>query len=78
MGPSDLRLLVLAVLAIAALVMLVTRFKVNAFVSLLLASLLVGAGAVLLGAMVTDATGKPTAYSMLGVLKSFSDGTGAT
>ena len=39
MSPADLKLLVIALIAIATLVLLVTRFKVNAFISLMLASL---------------------------------------
>ena len=43
MTPVDLKLVLVALVAIGALVLLVTRFKVNAFISLLLASLIVGA-----------------------------------
>ena len=78
MSPADLRLLVVAVAAIALLVLLVTRFKVNAFISLMLASLLVGAAAVFMGAHLKDPSGKSIAYTMVAVVKSFSDGLGAT
>lgn len=78
MSPTDLKLLLVALVAIATLVLLVTRFKVNAFISLLLASLLVGAVAVWMGATVKDATGRAGAYTLVGVVKSFSDGVGAT
>ncbi len=78
MAPYDWKLLALAVGAIGLLVLLVTRFKVNAFISLLVASLVVGGGAVLLGAQVKDALGKLLPYSMLAVVKSFSDGLGVT
>lgn len=78
MTATDWKLIVLALAAIGALVLLITRFKVNAFISLLLASMVVGSGAVLLGRVVRDAAGKESAYNMLGVAKSFSDGLGAT
>ncbi len=56
---ADLKLIVLALLAIATLVLLVTRFRVNAFLSLLLASLVVGASAVGMGrARCTTAAGE--------------------
>ncbi len=73
MNPDDLKLILLAFSAIAALVLLVTWLKLNAFVSLLIASLVVGAGAVLMG---RAAGGTP--YTMLGAAKSISDGIGAT
>lgn len=46
MTPTDWTLIALAVAAVVALVVFVTRLKVNAFIALTLASLLVGAGAV--------------------------------
>jgi GntP family gluconate:H+ symporter len=67
-SPADLKLVVVALFAIGALVLLITRFKVNAFIALLLASLFVGLSAVGLG--------RP--YTITGVAKSFSDGVGAT
>ena len=45
------------------LVLLITRFKVNAFISLLLASMVVGSRAVLLGRC--GMPGKESAYNML-------------
>lgn len=78
MTPTDWKLIVLALVAIAALVLLITRFKVNPFISLLLASLVVGSGSVVLGRVVRDAAGKEMAYTMLGVARSFSDGLGVT
>jgi gluconate:H+ symporter, GntP family len=77
-SPADLKLLFVALFAIAALVVLVTRFKVNAFISLMLASLLVGASAVAMHAQVKNAGGTLTAYTMGAVVKSFADGMGAT
>ena len=56
----------MALVAIGALVILVTRFKVNAFISLLLASLIVGLSAVAMGRPLT----------VVGVVKSFSTGLG--
>ena len=87
MNPQDWKLIALALLAIGTLVLLITKAKVNAFISLLLASLIVGLGAVLLlgvpardaaGKALLDAAGKSPAYSILGVIKSFGDGLGAT
>ena len=88
MNPQDWKLILLALIAITALIVLITRAKVNAFLSLLMASLAVGLGAVmLLGVPARDATGKVLAaagdgkvatYTVLGVMKSFSDGLGAT
>ena len=73
MNPADLKLIFLALFAIAALVLLVTWLKLNAFVSLVIASLIVGAGAVLMG---RTSGGAP--YTMLGVARSIQDGVGAT
>ncbi len=73
MNPDDLKLIVLAFSAIAVLVLLVTWLKLNAFVSLLIASLVVGAGAVLMGRTSGNAP-----YTMLGVAKSIQDGIGGT
>ncbi len=78
MNPSDARLIFLALAAVGALVGLITRAKINAFIALLLASLLVGAGAVYGGHSTVDATGKVVAYTLTGVIKSFGDGLGAT
>jgi GntP family gluconate:H+ symporter len=64
--PADLKLVLVALIAIGALVVLVTRFKVNAFISLLLASLIVGLSAVAMGRPLT----------VTGVVKSFSTGLG--
>src|SRR4029078_2139205 len=66
--PADLKLILVALLAIGALVLLVTRFKVNAFISLLLASLIVGLSAVAMGR---------SSLTMVGVVKSFSTGLGS-
>jgi gluconate:H+ symporter, GntP family len=77
-NPADVRLVIVALLAIGTLVVLVTRFKVNAFLALLLASLVVGASAVATGRTLQEVAGRPLAYSMTGVVKSFSEGLGAT
>src|SRR6187402_419271 len=77
MSPADLKLIVLALAAIGVLVLLVTWLKLNAFVSLVLASLVVGAGAVLMGQTVVAAGGR-VPYTMLGVAKSIQDGIGGT
>ncbi|HRI12963.1 MAG TPA: gluconate:H+ symporter [Verrucomicrobiota bacterium] len=76
--PTDWKLILLALAAIGVLVLLITRFKVNPFISLLLASLMVGAGAVATGRLFKDAAGKEIAYTMVGVAKSFTEGIGAT
>ena len=76
--PTDWKMVFLALAAIGALVLMITRFKVNPFISLLLASLLVGGGAVATGRLVKDAAGKEIPYTLLGVAKTFSDGLGAT
>ena len=73
MSPGDLKLILLAFAAIGVLVLLVTWVKLNAFVSLVIASLVVGAGAVLMG---RASAGAP--YTMLGVAKSIQDGIGGT
>ena len=78
MTSADWKLIALALAAIGALVLLITRYKMNAFVALLLASLIVGGGAVYMGRVFKDATGKEAAYTMLAVAKSFADGVGAT
>ncbi len=78
MNPDDLKLIGLALCAIAALVLLVTWLKLNAFVSLVIASLIVGAGAVLMGQLVSGAGGKMVPYTMLGATRSIQEGIGAT
>ncbi|MFM7099911.1 MAG: gluconate:H+ symporter [Verrucomicrobiota bacterium] len=86
MGPNDWKLIALALGSIAMLVVLITRLKINAFISLLLAALVVGTGAVLLGAAQRDSVGKvllnaaggSSPYTMLLVTRSFADGLGAT
>ena len=60
-----------ALLAIAVLVLLVTRLKFNPFIALLISSLALGATVVAVGA------GAP-GLGMTGVLKAFQDGFGAT
>jgi GntP family gluconate:H+ symporter len=70
MDAHDVTLILLALAAIGALVLLVTRWKINAFIALLLAALILGAGSILLGA-------NPK-LTMTGVLKAFQDGLGAT
>jgi GntP family gluconate:H+ symporter len=49
MNWQEIRLIILAVAAIAVLVVLVTRLKVNAFIALIAAALVVGGGAVAMG-----------------------------
>lgn len=78
MNHHDLNLIVLALFAIGVLVLLVTWLKINAFVSLVIASLIVGAGAVLMDQMVAGAGGKMISYTMLGVTRSIQEGVGGT
>ncbi|MEI6356414.1 MAG: response regulator, partial [Verrucomicrobiota bacterium] len=78
MNAADWKLIALALVAIGTLVLLITRYKVNAFIALLLASLLVGGGAVALGRVAKDAAGKDVPYTVLSIARSFSDGLGAT
>ena len=86
MTPGDWKLVALALTSIGVLVLLVTRFRMNAFIALAGAALVVGTGAVFwLEVPARDAAGtvlKAAAdgtmprYGMLGVVKSFSDGLG--
>jgi gluconate:H+ symporter, GntP family len=78
MNPQEWKLIVLALAAIGVLVLLITRLQINAFISLILASLIVGGGAVLLDQQVKDAGGKWIPYTLVGVAKSLQDGLGAT
>ena len=63
MTPSQWLLIALALAGVGVLVLLVMRFRLNAFLALLIAALLVGAG-----------SGKP----LLTVAEAFQDGLGAT
>jgi GntP family gluconate:H+ symporter len=85
MTPGDWKLVALALVSIGVLVLLVTRLKVNAFISLAAAALVVGTGSVFwlgvpartaTGAILKAADGSPTPYSMLNVVESFSAGLG--
>ena len=76
MTPSiDGVLLTFALTAIAALVLLVTRWRWNPFLALTLTSLLMGGGAVLLGVVPTSTT---VAWTFPGVLETFQSGLGRT
>jgi GntP family gluconate:H+ symporter len=77
MSSTDWILLSLSLVAICLLVLMVTRWKVNAFIALALAALLVGAGAAICGVPSVIAGGsRPT--SMLDVVTTFQGGMGAT
>ena len=78
MNPHEWKLITLALAAIGVLVLLVTRLKINAFISLIIAALVVGGGVVLLGQPVKSASGQLVPYSLLGIAKSLQDGLGAT
>jgi len=74
MSPTDYKLIVLAVAAVGLLVLLITKLKVNAFISLVLASLIVGAGAMLVG--VKDAKGVD--LTLMTIVDDFGSGMGRT
>ncbi len=88
MNASDWKLIALALAAIGVLVLLVTRARMNAFIAIAAASLVVGSGAVLwlkapardAGGLVMKAAADGTLphYTMLGVMKSFSEGLGGS
>jgi GntP family gluconate:H+ symporter len=83
---TDWILIALALVAVAALVMLVTQVKVNAFIALIAASLIVGLGAVAMGLneIKLDRDLSPPAWKTLGALTAlrlingFQEGLGAT
>lgn len=75
MTPTDWKLIFLALASVAVLVLLVTRWKVNAFIALVLASLIVGAGAV---AMHVTAPGATTPLTLVAVIEGFGTGLGKT
>jgi gluconate:H+ symporter, GntP family len=68
---AHVTLILLALAAIAALVLLVTRWKINAFVALLVAALILGAGAIMLRS-------SEKLKVMTDVLNAFQEGLGAT
>ena len=72
---TDQIILALACAAIAMLVLLVTRWKMNPFIALTLAALAVGGGAVVLG---VRPAGNANAWTMAGVFTSFQGGMGRT
>jgi GntP family gluconate:H+ symporter len=72
---QDRNLIFLALAAVAALVVFVTRWKFNPFIALALASLIVGAGAVAMGVTPKDARAPLT---MVGVIEGFGAGIGKT
>lgn len=79
MNPNDWKLIALALGAVACLVILVTRLKINPFIALALASLLVGTGALMLGIPAASAIeGVRRPLAMGEVISSFATGMGAT
>jgi gluconate:H+ symporter, GntP family len=87
MTPHDWILLILTLAAIGLLVLLVTRWKVNAFIALTLAALLVGIGAVTMGlkevSLVTKDVSVPLwmpgeSLTVLRVIEKYSEGLGGT
>lgn len=86
MTPGDWKLVGLALASIGVLVLLVTRLRINAFIALAAAALVVGGGAVLWlnvpardangAVLAAGATGTVPLYTMLGVVKSFGTGLG--
>jgi GntP family gluconate:H+ symporter len=75
MTTQDWTLITLALASVVLLVVLVTRFKVNAFIALALASLLVGTGAVV---MKVAAPGGKEPLTMFSVVEIFGTGLGKT
>ncbi len=86
MTQTDWNLIILALVAVATLVVLVTKFKVNAFIALLAAALIVGLGAVAMGVLEMELDKKVTppawktlsSLTALRLLGAFQDGLGAT
>ena len=85
MTPGDWKLVALALVSIGVLVLLVTRIKVNAFIALAAAALVVGTGSVFWlrvpartasGAILKAADGTTSSYTMLNVVESFTAGLG--
>jgi GntP family gluconate:H+ symporter len=68
MTQTDWTLIFLALASVAVLVLLVTRWKVNAFIALALAALIVGSGAVAIG---VTPKGANSALTMSGVMDVF-------
>lgn len=78
-SPTDLPLIGMTLGAIVLLVLLVTRWKLNPFLALSVASLLLGGGAVLLGvAPMSRPPGDTSPWTMLQVVDSFQLGLGRT
>jgi GntP family gluconate:H+ symporter len=75
MTSTDWILIVLALAAVGALVLLVTRLKVNPFIALTLASLVVGAGSVVMKFTPKDAKGPLT---LVDVVDAYNAGLGKT
>jgi GntP family gluconate:H+ symporter len=75
MTQTDWNLIFLALASVAVLVLLVTRWKVNAFIALLLASLIVGGGAVVMG---VTPKGAIVPLTLVGVVEGFGAGLGRT
>ena len=78
MTPQNWLLILLALGAIVLLVVLVTRWKVNAFIALVLASFVVGGGAVVAGVEFKCSDGATRPLGILDVVGSFQGGMGAT
>ncbi len=75
MTSTDWILIVLALASVGALVLLVTKLKVNPFIALTLASLVVGAGSATMGFVPKDAK---AALSLVDVVDAFGTGLGKT
>lgn len=81
MSANDWKLILLAVLSVVALVVLVTRQKVNPFIALALASLVVGGGTLVMAIPTIPAKAPATGKAVIeisAVVKAFADGMGAT
>ena len=76
---SDTTYIVLLTLGtIAALVLMVAKLRINAFIALTLSSLLLGGGVVMRGLSFTPAAGPPRAVTLLDIIDIFQTGMGKT
>jgi GntP family gluconate:H+ symporter len=78
MNPDSQFLVYLTLGVIGFLVLMVAKFRLHAFIALMLSALLLGAGTVWRGLSFTPASGTPQLLTMLDVVKLFQTGMGNT